>query len=266
MKKEEHGFISDLDTLLFDYNTFSKEQFTGSVVPLLKKVLGTIFLMEGSFTFEELIDTINHFRNGCAAIEASMLALRQEEASLLDKKNKVKHDQNFIAKVKEIRSKIESMNKELYTCQKIAKVLETPRVEENFTRFCTRLSYLQFSDVPLERQAYAALFFNFLWIVNQFMFDFKETPKQGGFSKLFKSQKNYESYSLTELIDHSRKFLMDEDVGQATQAYAAILKQYRELDQISQARVYSDLFILWFEIHFYGQRKMEINTSSGKIS
>ncbi len=254
MKKEEHSFISDLDVLLSDYNSMTKEQFTGKVIPLLKKVLGTIFFMDDSYTFEELVETIGHFRNSCARIETDIVSLQQEQASLLDKKNKTKHDQNFLSRVKELRSKIETMNRQLGNCQRIAKVLQTPRVEENLIRFCRQLSHLQFSPMPLDKQAYTALFFNFLWLVNQFMFDFHEMPKQG-LSHFLRLKKNYDAYSIDQLIEHAQEALIDEDVSQATQAYNAILKQYGCLDKNQQARVYGDLFILWFELHFYEQRK-----------
>jgi hypothetical protein len=257
MKKEDSNrVIADLDLLISDYNSIQAETFIGKVVPLFKKVFGSVFFMEQEYTFEELIEAIRQFKDRSAKLETGIIALQQEEAAMLDKKNNVKRDEHFVQKIKELRTHISELNQEYHMCQRIAKVLEHKDVTDHLVSFCQKLSHLQFSGVKLSHEHYTTIFFNFLWILNQFMFEFKEMPRKNGIARFLKfPKKKYDTLSFQDLMNHARESLDKDNIADATSIYNTILRQYTSLDKESQGSCYGELFILWFEIHFYHHRK-----------
>ena len=236
-KKEE--LISDITLLLQGYNTQNGHRIIG----LVRKGLNDLLLQEHHLTFEELIEIVKDFDQVCGSIQSRLDDVLKQRSQLLGNKE-IKHDRQMLNSLEELKNKEQEELGYLQRCNTLNMLLQNAKLKETIVSLCQTLSEIQFSQEQITKQTCTRIVFSFLWIINQLSLQKNQKGMKGA------------KQHIDELIAQTTSALQSANVNAALQSYQNLIGAYYGLTKQEQAKYYADIFILWFEIQFFDNGKL----------
>ncbi len=254
--------MEELRTAYAGYTGFEQDESAAEVIAVLKKILCRLFFLDENYTFEDIMETLEHYDVIVASKFREIEELTKKKEAFVSEYKGKKKKRDFFAKLHEFKSMADNENKQYAVCMAIHEGLRQPEVKNSITGLCSRLSSMLFANGGVSSSELQQYMFECIWIANTLLFYHEQvyqgkkikqdiSPSKISDGEKEENQENPEPRAIKRLIAKAQHAVDEKRILSAQEMYLHLLDIYLHLPRPLKEAMYYDLFTLWFNVYFY---------------